>query len=83
MSERLKLLKATPFISLITDGTQDHAFMEQEIVSVRSAKADRVTVDFITVELVEKTDATGIYNALNTLLTAMERDNTSWACGED
>ena len=60
MSERLK---ATPFISLISAGTQDQAFVEQEIVLLLSAKAGRVTVDFISVEHVEKADATGIYKA--------------------
>ena len=34
--------------------------MEQEIVFVHSAKANRVTVEFISVEHVEKADATGI-----------------------
>ena len=60
MSERLK---ATPFILLISDGRQDQAFMEQEVMFMHSAKAGRVTVDFICVEHVEKAGATGIYNA--------------------
>ena len=60
MSERLK---AKPFILLISDGMQDHASMEQEIVFLINSKADRVTVDVICVEHVEKADATGIYNA--------------------
>ena len=60
MSERLK---ATSFILLISDGTQDQAFMEQEIMFLHSAKADRVRVDFISVELMEKADTTSICNA--------------------
>ena len=37
--------------------------MEQEIVFLINSKAERVTVDFVCVEHVEKADATGIYNA--------------------
>ena len=54
MSERLQ---AKPFILLISDGTQDQAFMEKEIVFLLNAKADRVTVDFISVEHVGKAEA--------------------------
>ena len=75
MSERLK---ATPFISLISDGTQDHAFMEQEIVFLRSVKAGRVTVDFVSVEHVEKADATGIYNALNAAMGRVGFEKEDW-----
>jgi len=58
-------LQSTPFLSVICDGTQDQAFMEQEIVYIRSAKGGKVSVDFISIENVEKADATGIYNALH------------------
>ena len=60
MSERLH---STPFLSLISDGTQDHAFMEQQIVFLRNARAGKVLVDIISAKNVEKADATGIHNA--------------------
>ena len=75
MSERLK---AKPFILLISDGMQDHASMEKEIVFLLNAKANRVTVDFISVEHVEKADATGIYNApdLGAIPTPESKDDS-------
>ena len=76
--EMSEILKAKPFILLISDGTQDQAFIEQEIVFLLNAKADRVTVDFISVEHVEKADATGIYNApdLGAIPTPESKDDS-------
>ena len=75
MSERLR---STPFLSLISDGTQDHAFMEQEIVFLSSARAGKVLVDFISVENVEKADATGIHNALHASMTSVGLEKEMW-----
>ena len=52
--------------------------MEQEIVFVRSARAGRVTVDFISVEHVKNADATGIYNALNTSMERVGFEKHDW-----
>ncbi|KAI0222661.1 hypothetical protein LSAT2_026077 [Lamellibrachia satsuma] len=75
MSERLR---STPFLSIISDGTQDHAFMEQEIIFLRSARAGKVLVDFISVENVEKADATGIHNALHASMTSVGLEKEMW-----
>jgi hypothetical protein len=60
-------LQATPFISVMTDGTQDISVTEQEIVYVRFAKNGRVEECLISVEAVGKADADGILVAINRL----------------
>ena len=44
---------------LISDGTHDQPFMEQESGYVRRANARKLSEDFVSVQNVEKAEATG------------------------
>ena len=52
--------------------------MEQEVVFLHMAKTGRVTVDFFSIECVEKTDATGVYNALNAAMERVGFEKDDW-----
>ena len=65
--ERLKLrdlVKEPGFLSIITDGSTASSVTEQEIMYIRVGQKGTVTSSLLSIEPVEKADATGITNAI-------------------
>ena len=70
-----KGLKSTNFLSVLSDGSTDSSFKEQEIVYSRFCQGGVITEKFIGIVDVEKADAVGIKWALDTAMNNIGLDD--------
>ncbi|XP_060554954.1 zinc finger protein 862-like [Ruditapes philippinarum] len=69
-------IKASPFISVISDGSTDTSSQEAEIVYVRSSVSGNVYTHFMGIRNVAKADSTNISNAIINVLN--DRYGEDW-----
>ncbi|KAL3878582.1 hypothetical protein ACJMK2_030918 [Sinanodonta woodiana] len=66
-----KKIKSAPFISIITDGSTDKGFREQEVVYVRTAVGRQICTSSLGMTEVSRSNANGIIGAIDDTFTSI------------